>query len=331
MSLTHIQQGSFTSDGEDKILKIRSDIDWIRVINYTASGNAAADSTEFYWQRGMDDGTGVRYYKAGAADALSVTNLADPNGFTLVSNVEQKFSGLQNITGGGITGANPPVVNANAHGFNAGDIVRVYSANGAEQLGGIDFQIGNVNANDFELAYMPAIAAAANADTDGQLRKLYYDPYFYPRRRFATKISQAQQAIVTMSVDHDMKVGQKVRFQVPEEYGMVELDGVTATIVDTGQADADGITNTITIDVNTNSFTAFAFPATGDVPFSPAQVVPYGQDRAESLSQGVSTLNGAVDNQSYIGVNLPGGAASPGGDNNDVMYWIAGRSFSVDN
>lgn len=335
MFLGLTQQGKFTSNGEDKILKLRSDIDWLKVVNWTGSNAGGAASTEFFWQRGMPDGRGIRYFKD-AGTNLNVENLASPNGFTLVSNIEQKFGAAQNIAAGGITNQNPPLVNvADTRGLKDGDVIRIYNADGALQLGSIDFTINNVaqaQPGTLRLAYMPAIAQALNANNNGQVRKLLYDPYFYPRRRYITKITQAQQAVVTMSVDHDIKVGQQVRFKIPEDFGMVELNGVSATVVNTGQADADGITNTITIDVDTSGFSAFAFPATGDVPFTAAQVIPYGQDTPESLDQGVYVSNGATENQGYIGVRLAGGANSPAGPAaGNEMYWIAGKSFTVDN
>ena len=49
---TVIQQGRFTADGTNKILAIRSDIDWIRVYNESAITQATLDlGAEFYFQR----------------------------------------------------------------------------------------------------------------------------------------------------------------------------------------------------------------------------------------------------------------------------------------
>jgi hypothetical protein len=42
-------------------------------------------------------------------------------------------------------------------------------------------------------------------------------------------------------------------------------------------------------------------------------------------------LNDASFNTNFIGVRLAPGIASPAGANADVIYWVAGKSFSVTN
>jgi hypothetical protein len=74
-------QGKFTSTGANKILNIRSDVDWINVYNYTAAAQAAADlGFQYYFQRGMAQGTGIIYTKLGAVanDPITVGVLAAP-------------------------------------------------------------------------------------------------------------------------------------------------------------------------------------------------------------------------------------------------------------
>jgi hypothetical protein len=130
-------------------------------------------------------------------------------------------------------------------------------------------------------------------------------------------------------------VGQSVRLIVPtvtaSTYGMTQLNGVQATIVAINQADADGETNTITIDQDTTGFTAFAFPLTTSPGFTPAQVVPIGENTAEALTLGANILGDSTVNTGYFGLQLVAGAASPAGSNADVIYWVAGKSFSVNN
>ena len=72
MENTIIQQGKFTSDGAAKNLAIRSDVDWMVVYNYTNAAATGDDSVKFYWQRGMDNGTGVYYYKDGGGNNLNL-------------------------------------------------------------------------------------------------------------------------------------------------------------------------------------------------------------------------------------------------------------------
>lgn len=326
---TGTNQGKFTSNGEASIIVLRSDLDWMWVKNITVSYAAGAGTgAEFYWQRGMTQGRGTIYTKTATTNALAVSQIAANAGFYLVDsslNIPGPSLALDGITAG-----NPPVVETtNTASLSNGDIVRIFHTVGALQLGGLDFTIDNINAGvSFELAYMAQIANANPGA--GTFRKIPYNPIFYPRNRYITKISQATQAVVTLSVTHGFTIGQVVRFVVPvvtsTAFGMTELNGLQATIVD-----VDVTANTITVDVDTSGFSAFAFPLTTAPGFTPAQVVPMGENTAQAIASNVNILGDATENQGYIGIELVAGANSPGGVNNDVIYWVAGKSFSVDN
>lgn len=331
---TGTMQGRFTANGNAKILQIRQDLDWLRVYNLSVSYQAGANTgAEFYWQRGMTQGRGSIYLKTAATNALQVDQIAANAGFFLLDSSLNIPGPSLSLTG--ITNANPPVVNtANTASLNNGDVVRIFSTVGALQLGGLDFTIGNLSAGvSFELAFMAAIANANPGA--GTFRRIPFDPLFYPPIRLITKISQATQAIVTLSVTHAFTVGQKIRFIVPvvtaTRFGMNELNGVEATIVAINQADADGVTNTITVDVDTSAFSAFVFPISADPGFTPAQVVPVGENTAEALLAGSNILGDSVVNTGFIGIELKAGASSPAGVNGNLIYWVAGKSFSVDN
>src|SRR5690606_1375812 len=102
-----------------------------------------------------------------------------------------------------------------------------------------------------------------------------------------------------------------------------------ASIVAINEADADGITNTITIDIDTTGFTAFAFPLTAAPGSTPAQVVPMGENTAQALALGADILGDATRNDAVFGIQLVAGTGSPAGVANDVIYWVAGKSFKV--
>lgn len=323
-------QDSFTSTGAAQILQIRSDVDWMIVYNYTqaATQQATGRGVKFYWQRGMSPDTGIEYKKTDATDALNMVTLTS-GGFTLVDNTINTPGASVALTA--VSGANPPVVStASTAGLVNGDIVRLFNVTGAKQLGGLDFTIGSIVANtSFTLAFMRQIVAG----TTGTYRRIPYNPYFYPQGRVISKISQAAQAIVTLTVTHTYKIGEVIRFIIPtvtsSAYGMTELNEVQATIVAVNEADADGVTNTITVDVDTSGMTAFAWPLTANPVHSVAQVVPVGQNTAESISANVGLLSDSAINNGYIGMRLAGGAQSPAGSNGDVIYWLAGKSFNV--
>lgn len=322
MDNTIIFQSSFISDGTDKTLQFATPIDWIRTYNITQidAGNFGV-GYEFFWQFGFGNGAGLEWKSAAGSIAQELTTITT-GGFTPVDSSSNPNAALNNGSTGisAISNANPPRVTVGSTaGMVDGNIVRIYNVANAKQLGGFDFTIDVQSGTTFDLKYMSQIIAG-NA---GSFRVIKFDPIFYPRRRYITKISQAPLAVVTLSVTHGYEIGQRVRMIVPAAYGMVEMDGFQATIVG-----VDLTNNTITINIDSSAFTAFAWPLNAAVPFTAAEVVPMGEDTAAALGAGVNILSDATVNTGYLGMILAAGADSPAGQANDVIYWMAGRSFS---
>ncbi len=324
---TIIQQGFFTSTGSMQTISLRSGIDWMRVYNTTiaAASQTTAIGVEYYWQVGFPAGAQWEYLKSNAANAANLSQYLTSGGFTYVDSTLNQY-GVVNATVTAVSTASIPVVtNSGTNGLAAGSIVRLLNVAGAPQLGGIDFTVGynTLGTTTFSLDYMAQLSVAG---TTGSWMQVKFDPIYYPRRRFITKISKASLAVVTLSVTHGYKVGQLVRMVVPSEFGMVEMDGLQATIVAINTTTTTG--NTITLDVDSSAFTTFAYPLAASYPFTSAQVVPMGEDTAEALYAGVDILSDATVNTGFIGMQLAAGANSPAGQSSDVIYWQAGKSFS---
>lgn len=319
-------QGRFTSTGATQRLVVRSDVDWIEVRNETAIIQTTADlGAKFYFQRGMTAGRGVVETKLGAvaSDPMTIGQIAADAGFTLVDTSANPLSAAIAVTAG-TDSTTPTFSTADTSDLASGDVVRLSSLTGQENLAGIDFQVSTVVSDtSFLVAYAIATTPGA-ASTAGNWRKVKYDPIFYPRRRFIANITAASSAVVTCTADHGLTVGQEVRIIVPAEYGMTEMNALSGTI--TAQAN-----NSLTIDVDSSAFTAFQFPLPGVVPFSPALVIPFGMDTAEALSAAVDDLADETENLAVIGVDLAAGTLSPAGQTSDVIYWRTGKSFSIDN
>lgn len=325
---TVIQQGKFTSDGTTRTIALRSDVDSMHVYNYTQMTATNDVGVQYYWQRGMAAATGISYFKSGGGTLLNGTVLAAPTGFTLVDTSAVTLSAGVVITN--ISNAATPRITAVGHGLNTGDIVRISNAVGAAQLGGIDFRVTRIDANNYDLSWMAQVAAAAAPGATAVGRKVSSESLYIPRSRNITKITAAAQAVVTMAAPHSFTVGQAVRFKMPVvsaiAYGMTELDNLIGNIVAISTAN-----NTITVDIDTSGFTAFAFPLTAAGAFTPAQVVPIGMDTAVALANTADILADQVRNTGEIGIILAGGASSPGGADTDVMYWVASKALSVSN
>lgn len=330
-----IQQGTFTSDGNEKTLAIRSDVDWLELTNLTiaAAGQTNAVAVEWFWQRGMDDGRGIVYKKSDAGNATDLTVYsAAPLGFTLVNSTQSSPGGAVDYSG--FTAAAPPVVTtASTAGMYSNQIVRLTADGAAPQFMGMDFSTHLIDGTTFSLVFAPNPTAAG---TGGKFRIIPYDPIFYPRWRYITAVTKASSAVVTTSVHHGYKVGQRVRFIVPQYYKMTELDGLEGTITAVSDVYTSGSeTSTFTVDIDSSSFTTFAFTLAADWGNSKAKlraiVVPVGEDTAQAISSAVSVSTDASFNTGLLGLKLAGGATGPAGANNDVIFYRAGKSDVIDN
>lgn len=348
MSNAIIQQGRFTSNGLRKTLSIRSDVDWMKVYNYSATAQAANDRPiEFYWQRGMAAGRGLKTVKLGATEAndtLTAAEVGAGQGFTLVNQgSDAVVSSALAFTA--ISNAPQPVITmaqASAETLQAGDVIRLSQVAGpqdAKALLGIDFQVDNIvlAGAGSSARIANALANVVGAGTNGFWRKVNISSIFYPQTRYIVNITTANPLapIITTSVNHEYVIGQEVRFHVSSALnGMVEINELTAPIT--------AVTaSTFTVDLDTTGFTAFAFPTTAAYPaagYTPAFVGPVGEDTATALNAVpvADILSDATVNTAIIGMELSAGTAAgvnvgPAGENGNVMYWVAGKSFSVNN
>lgn len=322
MDGTIIGQGTFTQPGVavNQIIAVPSGVDWIYTYNKTRLDTPAGTTgVKFYWQRGMPQGYAINYQNNAGATATLLTSVA-AGGFTLYDPSQPALGPAVTVTA--ISNVVRPIVStANTAGLVAGSIVRLSGAGLQPDLTGPDFVIDTVVANtSFRIANQLATAPGA-VGVVGSYRIVNYMPLYYPRRRTIASITQAFPANVLTTVPHGYVNGQIVRFSIPAVSGMVQLDGLTGTVtvVDT---------NNFTVNIDTTAFTAFTYPTAAQMPATFPQVVPVGEDTAGALafSPVPDILSDATVNTGYLGVILPAGANSPGGQANDVVYWVAGKS-----
>ena len=374
MDGTIIGQGSFTVGASvvNQYIPIPSGADWMRVVNYTQAGTiggAAAAGNEFYWQRGMAPGASfVKYYTDGSAVLNGDTIAA--GGFTLYDPSGQTPGALPlegtSIVTTAITNVVRPVVStANTAGVSVGSIVRLAKVGTDTEMAGpvlgIDFSVGAVTANT-SFTLLPASAALANAvgltTGTGHYRLVNYNPLFYPRTRTITNITQAVNGQVSTSIPHGLTPGQEIRFNIPAESGMTQLNPQILNNYYPLGSSAAAIVQTVvddwnfTININTASYTAFSFPTVAQQPSSFPEVTPFGEDTATALASsgnqvpmigGVPIYNAnsgiladSLVNTGFLGMILgtgglgtisataitgPAGTAAA-----DVVYWVAGKS-----
>lgn len=323
-----IDSGSFTSAGTAKKINLPADCDFMRVINSTqlATTQATGRGCVFEWQRGLADGYGWMWTKQNASNALDLEQITS-GGFTLVQSVPAPEA---QVTGTALTAATPAVATANSHGYSVGDRLRVYGTTGMLQIAGMEFTVTAVGgANNYTLGYLPAAGFAAPA-TAILSRRLPSTDLVEPGFRYITNVTQAAQAVVTMSVSHPYQIGELLFFRLPNQFGMGELDGKVAKVVAISSAN-----NTVTIDLDTSGYTAFAFPASGSGPFRFPVCCNAGQQGFLNVNYNPNNkANGPQywgydadlafqSGQFYPYMLLGAGADSPAGSTNDVIYWQA--------
>jgi len=90
---------------------------------------------------------------------------------------------------------------------------------------------------------------------------------FYPSKAFIQAITNAQNATVTFTADHEFTVAEIVSFRVGKQFGMSEINNVQARVL--------LITNdTITVDVDTTTWTPFSLANLNQPGTSPPCCVP---------------------------------------------------------
>lgn len=326
MGLTLIQQGVFTSNGTAKQIDLQGSADFFETRNLTqiATTQATGRGVAFEWDPSLAPGYALMHSKEDASNIITFEQVAS-GGF---SYVESRPAPEAAVTGTVITNADPAVCTATSHGYAVGDRVRITGNATMKQIAGMEFTVTAVaDANTFTLGYLAADGFAA-AETAFTVRRIAKYAEVLPEAHFVTAVTQAVNAVVTLSSTHNYKLGDLIYFRVDADFGMVELDGVTAKVTALSTAD-----NTVTLDLNTTAFTAFAFPLATESPnIIYAIAAPAGKkglyDNIFDVQNRVEfPLNPFRTATSYPYMNLAPGVDGPAGSSGDVIRW---RSYKAE-
>jgi len=314
-----IMSGTFTSTGLPYTITLPMGCDWMRVVNETETADTNNGAgVEYWWRIGMKPDDGFYYYRPAADNTLASDQLGY-GGFTLVDTSKMKPGASIAVTAG-TNATSPSYSTADTTGMMDGSIVRIWGSDQTD-LNGLDFTVDTVVVNtSFDMTAVLANAPGSTAGAAGfwTLIAPTIEVYgeFYPSTRVIANIDQANPATVTTLVDPWLTDGQKVRINVPAACGMTQLNGYLATVSNVTATGFD-------IDIDTTGFDAFVFPDINAVPFTPATMIPVGEE-----TSGFPTLADATENQNKLMMVLAAAANAPAGSAGDTISWIAGKSFS---
>ena len=232
-----------------------------------------------WWNNSIPNGYAYITENVTATATLQNTSVAANGIYMLNSAFPQQYPVL---TGGtSITNANPAVATI-ANTFVNGQVVRLTNVVGMSQINGMEFTVSNVSPTSFTLAYLNASGFAAPATSFNVQAVTPPTVVTTPAINFITGIaSVGTTTVITLAYTHNFFVNGTVWLTIPNYFGMTGLDiavaGVPNPYIITAVSTAN---NTITINVNSSSFPAFAFPTNAFATanhITPAQVNPYGQ------------------------------------------------------
>lgn len=331
MPFTIVTQGTFTQPDTavNQIIPLPSGADYFKTINITQMTTTQATgrnvSGEWYGGGITPSNDGIAWFKTNSTNAINMSNFSGVSaaGFTYVTSFPNPEAA---VTGTTITNATPAVASA-TNTYSEGDDVVIYNSTGALMYSGMTFTISSVSGSGFTLLGLKTPGSAASAFT---VRRVNQFTPVEPSFLFVTAITKAAQAQVTTSQVHNFVVGQKVEFTIPGTFGMVQLNNFNQP-----QSKPPVITQIVDaynfkINVNTTSYTTFAFPLTASSPTATlfATVAPAGQSTQFNPITNVTTGYNFTSVPFHSGVFIPymyvpAGANSPGGSAADVIVWQA--------
>lgn len=302
-------RGTFVSTGAAETIAVPCGVDYIRFINrtnWTANDPVGPVVVGGHWFADMANGSALLERKLTGDNTLEAVAISS-NGFTPIDDADPETFAAVALANPAFTQAASAVWSTGTpHGFAVGDIVRVTNTTAALQYAGMDL---TVTASGSTTTFTSNLnTTGITQATAGFARKIASDGFYFPRNRIITEVTRGTTTTIRMSVSHGYQVNQYVSFRVPEAYGMIELDGLRGKII----AIDDTITvNTITVDIDSSGFTAFAFPASADFQTTFAQVIPVGDY--------YTTLSGAETNLGIIGIQF--GTGVVGAADDIIDFW----------
>lgn len=296
-----ILTGSFVNVASTpKFIPITAQINEFRLWNLTRSGvtsqGIAGSLTSdriveaFFNPNLMTGGTALIKQNGTVAGVLAPLNngVAAINGMTLFDS--SIYSQGPTIAVSSFTpGTTTVFTTGAAHGFRVGDNVRIGNMTSAPEMGGLIMTVTAVGSpttfttlfnSTNSLTSVGSVFKVGNVNVQNQ-------SLYYPQWRAIASISLANPMVVTLLVQQNYQIGDKVRFQIPTVFGMQQLvsgpNGLPLEFTVSAVNNAVG-TQTVTFaNVDSTAFTAFAWAAAANYPYGLPVMVPQGEGNTNNL------------------------------------------------
>ena len=300
--MTQYCTGSFVNvASQPKFIALSQKIDMFKLYNLTRSGVTALGVSgsltsdriveAIFNPNIMSAGTALIKQNGTVAGILAPiqNGICAINGFTIY-NAATAADGASVVVNSFTPGSTTVWVTNTAHGFVVGDIVRVTNLTSAPELGGLAMTVTAVGSTT---QFTTLLNSTNSVTSVGKVRKignvnLPPRSLYYPEIRAIAAITLANPMVVTTLVQQNYQIGDVVRFAIPSQYGLVQLNStsnglpVQATVSAVNNAVG---TQTVTFaNVDSTAFTAFAYPGTGFYPIGLPVMIPQGEGNLNQLN-----------------------------------------------
>ena len=260
-----IAEGQFTSTGVAEFINLPFVPSTFEMWNTTRFTTPAQNRIIYAYGRSTASAgdASVEYFNA--TPVLTTATLTS-GGFSFINASTYQYG--PTLTVNSVSKAAAAVVTTSSnHGLQTGDAVLIYGTTDMLQIAGEVYTVTVTAPTTFTI---PVDSSGfADAASAGFCKQLLYPDLYVPYRSVITGITTGSTTVITTGVNHGFVVGQEVAIQIPQvgtsttAWGTTQLDTQvynTANVVPQ-QAYVTAVTdNTLTVNVNSTGFTAFAYP-----------------------------------------------------------------------
>jgi hypothetical protein len=254
----------------------------------------------------MSTGTALIKQNGTVAATLAPLNngVLPQNGFSIF-NAANQAKGPNITINSFVPGTTTVFTTGSAHGFQVGDNVRIGSLTSAPQLGGLVMTVTAVGSSTTFTTLLNSSNAVTSTGTVFKVGNANMPPpsLYYPEWRAIAAVTLANPMVVTTLVRQNYQIGDVVRFNIPTAFGMQQVNSGTngLPVQFTVRAVNNAIgTQTVTLEADSTSYTAFAWPSSTSYPLGIPTMIPQGEGNTNNLT-GIAPFPLPYANQNILG------------------------------